>query len=89
MTDAAAVQIATDALVVAAKLAGPALLVTLVVGVFVSLIQTVTSIQEMTLTFVPKLVGVSLVLAAAGGLMAGQLVGFTDQLWTAIPTLVP
>ena len=85
MTDAAAVQIATDALVVAAKLAGPALLVTLVVGVFVSLIQTVTSIQEMTLTFVPKLVGVALIIVLGGGWMLAELTSWVEDLWTSIP----
>ena len=54
-----------------------------------SVLSATTQVQEQSLSFVPKLVGVSLVLAAAGGWMAGQLVGFTDQLWTAIPTLVP
>ncbi|MCB0990055.1 MAG: flagellar biosynthetic protein FliQ [Acidimicrobiales bacterium] len=87
MTDAAAVQIATDALVVAAKLAGPALLVTLVVGVFVSLIQTVTSIQEMTLTFVPKLVGVALIIVLGGGWMLAELTSWVEDLWTSIPKL--
>lgn len=87
MTDATAVQIATDALVVAAKLAGPALLVTLVVGVFVSLIQTVTSIQEMTLTFVPKLVGVALIIVLGGGWMLAELTSWVEDLWTSIPKL--
>ena len=62
MNEATAIQIATEAIIIAAKLAGPILVVSLVVGVFVSLLQTVTSIQEMTLTFVPKLIGVALII---------------------------
>ena len=67
----------------------PALVAAIVIGLTVSVLSATSQVQEQSLSFVPKLVGVSLVLAAAGGWMAGQLVGFTDQLWTAIPTLVP
>ena len=87
MTDATAVQIATDAIYVSIKLAGPALIVSLVVGVFVSLVQTVTSIQEMTLTFVPKLVGVGLIIVLGGSLMLAELTSLVTDLWTSIPVL--
>ncbi len=87
MTDATAIQIATDAIYVSIKLAGPALIVSLVVGVFVSLVQTVTSIQEMTLTFVPKLVGVGLIIVLGGSWMLAELTGWVTDLWTSIPVL--
>lgn len=87
MTEATAIQIATDAIIVAAKLAGPVLVVSLVVGVFVSLVQTVTSVQEMTLTFVPKLIGVSLIIVLAGGWMLTELTTWVEQLWGSIPQL--
>lgn len=87
MTDATAVQIATDAIVMATKLAGPALGMTLVVGVFVSLIQTITSIQEMTLTFVPKLIGVALIIVLGGSWMLAELTSWVEDLWTSIPML--
>jgi flagellar biosynthetic protein FliQ len=87
MDEATAVQIATEAIVIAAKLAGPVLIVSLVVGVFVSLIQTVTSVQEMTLTFVPKLIGVSLIIVMAGGWMLSELTAWVTRLWTSIPQL--
>lgn len=87
MDEAMTIQIATDAIVIAAKLAGPVLIVSLVVGVFVSLIQTVTSVQEMTLTFVPKLIGVSLIIVMAGGWMLTELTGWVTRLWTSIPQL--
>ncbi|HJL14914.1 MAG TPA: type III secretion system export apparatus subunit SctS [Sandaracinaceae bacterium LLY-WYZ-13_1] len=66
----------------------PALAVALVVGLGVAILSAATQVQEPSLTFVPKLVGVALVLAVTGGWMAGQLVGFTDTLWRAIPALV-
>ena len=87
MTDATEIQIATDAIVLAAKLAGPALVVSLVVGVFVSLVQTVTSIQEMTLTFVPKLIGVALIIMLGGSWMLAELTSWVEDLWSSIPVL--
>lgn len=87
MNEATAIQIATEAIIIAAKLAGPILVVSLVVGVFVSLLQTVTSIQEMTLTFVPKLIGVALIIIMGGGWMLAELTGWVENLWTSIPTL--
>jgi len=68
---------------------GPVLIVSLAVGLTVGLLQAVTQVQEQTLSFVPKLVGVGITLAVAGGWMGGELVRFTQGLWTAIPTLVP
>lgn len=56
----------------------PILAVTLFTGLLVSVFQAVTSVQEMTLTFVPKLVGVGLVLALMGSWMLTTLVGFTN-----------
>ena len=87
MTDATEIQIATDAIVLAAKLAGPALVVSLVVGVFVSLVQTVTSIQEMTLTFVPKLIGVALIIMLGGSWMLAELTSWVEDLWSSIPAI--
>ena len=88
MDSATVLQIAIDAMVVAAKLAGPILIVSLVLGVGVSLIQTVTSVQEMTLTFVPKLVGTGVVLVLAGSWMLRELTAWVTELWGSIPTLV-
>ncbi len=55
----------------------PILTVTLFLGLLVSIFQALTQIQEMTLTFVPKLVGVALVLALVGNWMLGSVVSFT------------
>ena len=66
----------------------PALLASLAVGLSIGILQAVTQVQEQTLTFVPKVVAVALVLVALGGWMTGELVRFTTELWTSIPRLV-
>ncbi len=87
MTDAYIIDVLSGALTVAAKLAGPILLVSLIIGVVISLVQTVLQIQEMTLTFVPKLIGIAVVLVVAGGWMIAQLTSWVEQLWATIPQL--
>ncbi|MBP3204505.1 MAG: flagellar biosynthesis protein FliQ [Lachnospiraceae bacterium] len=57
------------------------LLVSLVIGLLVSIFQTATSIQEQTLTFVPKIIGVFLTIALIGGWMMTKMVEFTTDLW--------
>jgi len=66
----------------------PVLAAALVVGLAVAVLSAATQVQEQSLAFVPKLVAVSLVLALGGGWMAGELIGFTGDLWRAIPALV-
>jgi flagellar biosynthetic protein FliQ len=88
MTDSTVVEIAVQAIVLALKLAGPILFVTLAIGVGVGLIQSATQVQEQTLTFVPKLAGVALVIVVAGHWMLGQIVGFTNNLYGMIPRLL-
>ena len=61
--------------------ATPALLVSLIIGLIVSIFQTVTSIQEQTLTFVPKIVAVFLTLMILGGWMLNKMVDFMTKLW--------
>jgi flagellar biosynthesis protein FliQ len=87
MTDAQVLHIISGALMVATKLAAPILVCTLVIGVVVSIIQTVTQIQEQTLTFVPKLAGVSLILVFGGSMMIRELTTWVTQLWNLIPTV--
>jgi len=77
-----------QAIVLIAELAGPALVATLVVGLVVSLFQAVTSIQEFTLTFLPKLVVVAAILAIAGHWMVTDIVDYTQQLYGSIPGLL-
>lgn len=66
MTEQTIIDIFSQTLVLALKVSAPMLLVSLVIGLVISIIQTLTSIQESTLTFVPKLLGVFLVLILAG-----------------------
>jgi flagellar biosynthetic protein FliQ len=87
MSDAQILDIAKDAFLIALKVAGPILAVALVIGVIISLLQTVTQIQEMTLTFVPKLIGTGLVVLLGGKWMLGELVAWMEGLWRIIPTL--
>ena len=74
--------IASPALYLVVKVAAPVLLVSLVVGLLISIFQTVTSIQEQTLTFVPKIIAVFLSLILLGNWMLGELSGFMVELWS-------
>ncbi len=76
------IQIANQALFLVIKVSAPVLLISLVVGLIVSIFQTVTSIQEQTLTFVPKIVAVFLGLMLLGSWMLDNLSGFMTELWT-------
>lgn len=88
MTDADVLQIVTDALAIGAKLAAPILVTALVIGVAVSLFQAVTQVQEMTLSFVPKLVGIGLVVVLGGNWMLREIVTWVTWLWGSIPGMV-
>ena len=88
MTDAEILTIAIGAMEVAVKVAAPILLVAMLVGVVVSLFQAVTQVQEMTLTFVPKLVGVALVVLFTGSWMMRELVTWVQTLWASMSGMV-
>lgn len=88
MTDTAVLDIARQALTISAKLALPILIVALVIGTTISLLQAVTQVQEMTLTFVPKVLAIAVVLMVSGGWMLNQLVEFTRRLYEAAPGLL-
>jgi len=85
VTDAQVLQIAQDAFVIAGKIAGPVLMAALIVGVVISVIQTITQIQEMTLTFVPKLLAAGLVVLLGGNWMIGEMTSWVRALWGLIP----
>jgi len=70
------------------KVAGPVLLATLVVGLIVAIFQSATQIQEMTLTFIPKIIAVALILLVLGAWMGTQIIGFTVELINSIPAVV-
>jgi len=87
MDDTTVVHILAGAMVMTLKLAGPILAVCLIVGLVVAVLQTISQIQEMTLSFVPKLVGVGIVLIVGGPWMIHQFAGWVQDLWHMIPTL--
>ena len=88
MTDTAVIGIALQAMLVAAKLAGPILVVALVIGFAVSVFQSATQIQEVTLSFVPKVVGAALVMLLMGKWMLNSMVSFTTRLFDQLPSLL-
>jgi flagellar biosynthetic protein FliQ len=88
MTQDQVVSLVVDAMSLSLKVALPVLLVTLVVGLAVSIFQAVTQIQEQTLTFIPKVVAMAVVIVIAGPWMLGQIVSYTQNLYESIPSLV-
>jgi len=82
------VSLASQAMSLALKVAGPMLLAALVVGLVVSIFQAVTQIQEQSLSLIPKIIGVAGVIIVLGPWMLGQLVSYTSALFTAIPSMV-
>jgi flagellar biosynthetic protein FliQ len=88
MTPEAALDIGVQGLIIAAKLAAPLLITALVVGFAISLLQSITQVQEVTLSFVPKIVAVGLALLIAGNWMISEIVQFTNQMFDKIPTLL-
>jgi flagellar biosynthetic protein FliQ len=82
------IDLASQAMTLALKLGGPMLLVGLVVGLVVSIFQAVTSIQEQTLTFIPKIVGIAVIIVVLGPWMLQQIISYTADLFNAIPTMV-
>ena len=88
MDAAAVLDLAQDALIVAAKLGAPILITSLVVGFAISLVQSITQIQEVTLSFVPKAVAVAVAMIVCGQWMIAEMVTFTTDLFDRIPSLV-
>jgi flagellar biosynthetic protein FliQ len=82
------VSLATQAMGLALKISLPLLGVGLIVGVLISIIQAVTSIQEQTLAFIPKVLAMAIVLVVGGPWMLNQLLSYTSELWTSIPNMV-
>ena len=81
-------QLAINAMTITIEVSAPFLIAGLVVGLLVSVFQAATSIQEVTLSFIPKILVTGGVIIVAGPWMLGQLVGYTQQLFLSIPTLV-
>ena len=76
------VRIVSQGLYLVIKLSAPILLISLVIGLLISIFQTVTSIQEQTLTFVPKIICVFLGLMLLGNWMLTDMSNYITELWT-------
>ena len=88
MTDTTIIELAMRTMLVALKLSAPILVTSLVIGFAVSLFQSMTQIQEVTLAFVPKLLGVGLALLLCGNWMLHTLVTFTTDLFASVPSML-
>lgn len=81
MTSGDVISIARETVWIIVKTAVPVLLVSMIVGLIISLFQTLTSIQEQTLTFVPKLLAILIALMVMGSWILNEIVQFMDTLW--------
>ena len=88
MNELVIMTIVKKALVTGLLIAGPILIISLVVGLIISIFQATTQIQEQTLTFVPKLIAIILVLVLGGPWMLNKLVMLTNELFQSISTIV-
>ena len=88
MTTGEAVELFKGALWMTVLLSAPMLIFGLVAGLIVSIFQAVTQIQEMTLTFIPKILAAIVVMVVGGPWMLNQIVTYTQQLWQGIPGIV-
>lgn len=88
MTTGVVIDIAREALWLIVKCSAPLLLVSLIVGLTISIFQTVTSIQEQTLTFVPKIISIFVTLIICGGWIMDNIVTFMNNLFANFSTYV-
>ena len=88
MTPEVVIDLGMQAMKVTALLAAPLLLSALVVGLLVGMFQAATQINEMTLTFVPKLIVVALVIMIAGPTLLNTMMGFAISLFEGIPDMI-
>jgi flagellar biosynthetic protein FliQ len=88
MTESYVLSLAQNAVTVMLILAGPILLISLIVGSLISLVQAATQINEVTLTFIPKMIAIGLVLALLGSWMLQRLLVFTSNIFTSLPNFV-
>lgn len=88
MIEQVVIKICKEALLLVLILSGPPVLVSMVVGLVISLFQATTQIQEQTLTFVPKLVAVFVTLAIFGTWLMALMIRFTNNLFTTFPNYI-
>ena len=82
MTNGQVSDLMYEVFVMAIQLAGPPLLLSMLIGILISIIQAATQIHEQTLTFVPKIIGVFMAIMLLGGWMLNNISDFMTQLWS-------
>ena len=88
MSEGVVIDIAREVVWTIVETSAPLLIVSLVIGLIISIFQTVTSIQEETLTFVPKFIAVMLIIVLAGGWMMNNVSGLFESLLSHIPDYI-
>lgn len=86
MSEADALDITQAAIWTILVAAGPAVAAAMLVGIVIALLQALTQVQEMTLTFIPKIIAVLAVTALTGSFMGGQILAFTELVYGRITT---
>ena len=87
MTDQTVIDLGSRAVLVALEIAAPVLAAALITGIVISVIQAATQIQEQTLSFVPKILMITVSLIVCGPWILHVMVGFTQDLFNGIPTV--
>ncbi len=87
MTESYVLSFAQNAITITLILSAPILLVSLVIGSVISMFQAATQINEASLSFVPKVIGLALILLVLGSWMSQQILTFTTNIFTNLPYL--
>jgi len=88
MDEAYLITLTQNAITVMLVIAGPILLVSLLIGTIISLIQAATQVNEATMTFIPKIIGIGLVILLLGSWMAQQILVFATGIFNSLPNFV-
>ncbi len=88
MDEAYLITLSQNAITLMLVVAGPILLVSLIIGTIISLIQAATQVNEVTMTFIPKLIGIGLILLLLGSWMMQQILVFTAGIFNSLPNFV-
>ncbi len=88
MDEAYLITLTQNAIMVMLVIAGPILLISLLIGTIISLIQAATQVNEVTMTFIPKIVGIGLIIIFLGSWMMQQIIVFTINIFNSLPNFV-
>lgn len=85
MTDQTVIDLGAKAIMVTMQVAAPVLLAALIMGVIISIFQAATQINEQTLSFIPKIVGITVAMIVCGPWILQIMLGFTKEIFNGIP----